>query len=182
MGVVKRHRAAFLLLTAGLLAVVTLIEAYVLYGANLFNDAIERRDWVAAARHSVGQARIAEAFVLESNGDWQSALELYAELEQRGAEPLSQIARFNMANLYLRRGMEMAGDGSMDVALPLIELAKTTYRAVLRADPGNWDARFNLATALQVVPDVEAEELEEDIMPERSQRSLVPLDARRELP
>ncbi|MDO9314605.1 MAG: MxaK protein, partial [Burkholderiaceae bacterium] len=38
-------------------------------------------------------------------------------------------------------------------ALPLIELAKETYRELLRADPDNWAARYNLERAQRLLPD-----------------------------
>ena len=78
--------------------------------------------------------------------------------------------------------MEASEAGSMDLALPLIELAKASYRQVLQAQPQHWDARFNLAAALKIVPDVELDDPIDDVLPERSRRSLVPLEVRRELP
>jgi mxaK protein len=40
-------------------------------------------------------------------------------------------------------------------AIPLIELAKETYREVLRHDPGQWNARYNLERAQRLLPDAE---------------------------
>ena len=38
-------------------------------------------------------------------------------------------------------------------AIPLLELAKENYREVLRNDPGQWDARYNLERAQRLLPD-----------------------------
>jgi mxaK protein len=40
-------------------------------------------------------------------------------------------------------------------ALPLIELAKQSYRGSLRLNPEDWDARYNLERALWLAPEVE---------------------------
>ena len=40
-------------------------------------------------------------------------------------------------------------------SLPLIELAKQSYRDLLREDPNDWDARYNLERALWLAPEVE---------------------------
>jgi mxaK protein len=177
-----RRHSRILLVTAVLLLVLLVFEALRLSQASRFNAALRQQDWTVASRHRGDEARVAKALMLQTSGDWQEAVEIYGELALTGKRRLTQIARYNMANLYLRRGIETTEAGSLDVALPLIELAKTSYRAVLRADPNHWDARFNLATALRIVPDLDLEKVEEEVMPERSQRSLVPLDARRELP
>jgi mxaK protein len=39
------------------------------------------------------------------------------------------------------------------LAIPLLELAKEGYREVLRHDPGQWDARYNLERAQRLLPD-----------------------------
>jgi len=39
--------------------------------------------------------------------------------------------------------------------VPLIELAKETYREVLRHDPRHWPARYNLERAQRLLPDPE---------------------------
>lgn len=182
MGLMPRRHTWIVLVTAVLLLGLVASEVYRLSQASRFNAALQRQDWTAASRHSGVEARVAKAMMLQTTGHWQEALEIYGELALTGKRRLSQIARYNMANLYLRKGIEASEEGGMDVALPLIELAKASYRAVLRADPRHWDARHNFAKALKIVPDLDFEEVEEDIMPERSERSVVPLDARRELP
>ena len=136
----------------------------------------------SAARYPGEEGELASALELQVAGDWQGALEVYAEIEPSGRTELEQISRYNTANIYLRQGIEASEAGSMDLALPLIELAKANFRQVLQAQPQHWDARFNLAVALKIVPDVALEDPVDDVMPERSRRSLVPLEVRRELP
>jgi mxaK protein len=38
-------------------------------------------------------------------------------------------------------------------AIPLIELAKESYRELLRAEPSDWGARYNLERAQRLLPD-----------------------------
>ena len=71
------------------------------------------------------------------------------------------LARYNSGNLLMRQALslrEAATDTGADPesagqALPLIELAKQSYREVLRADPGQWDARYNYERAQRALPD-----------------------------
>ena len=57
-------------------------------------------------------------------------------------------------------------------SLPLIELAKQSYRDLLREDPGDWDARYNLERALWLAPEV-AEEGTDQNRPSEWQRRVV---------
>ena len=43
-------------------------------------------------------------------------------------------------------------------ALALIELAKEHYRELLRQDPDDWDARYNLERAQRLQPDPDGED------------------------
>ena len=54
----------------------------------------------------------------------------------------------------------------------LIELAKDTYRAVLRAEPSAWDAKYNLERALRLVPDPDDSDDEDLPPPQQSERAL----------
>ncbi|MFI4923281.1 MAG: MxaK protein, partial [Burkholderiales bacterium] len=64
-------------------------------------------------------------------------------------------AKFNSANLNLRDALAKRSEHAEGEALPLIELAKQSYREVLRADSDNWDARYNLERALRLAPEKE---------------------------
>src|SRR5690606_41486529 len=48
--------------------------------------------------------------------------------------------------------------GAADSArwLPMIELAKQSYRTLLRERPSEWDARYNLELALRLAPELES--------------------------
>lgn len=67
-------------------------------------------------------------------------------------------ALYNLANAQLRRALAAIGKGDLDTAASLTNLAKAGYRASLRLDPGNWDARNNLDVAQRVVRDLPVSE------------------------
>lgn len=80
----------------------------------------------------------------------------------QGDDAVGQAARYNAANLLMRRAMQLTagpdGEARAGQALPLFELAKALYRDVLRADPSHDAARYNLERAQRLLPDPEAVE------------------------
>jgi mxaK protein len=69
---------------------------------------------------------------------------------------------YNMGNARVRAALKAIEQGNFDRAIPLVALAKTEYRAVLRLDPDNWDARYNLDIAMRLVRDLPRGEGEDD--------------------
>ena len=109
------------------------------------------------APDAAGEAQLARAIALAapSNGaHYQRALAAYQGVVNGPRDDLARAARYNLGNLYLREALK---DGAAQAfkSVPLIELAKQNYRAALRADPGDWDSRYNLQHALQLSPEIE---------------------------
>ncbi len=100
------------------------------------------------------EARFAHAIALAGKGDYEGALRAYKVLSRDAPEPIATAALFNAGNLQLREAMK-EGQAAAARAFPLIELSKQSYRAVLRRDPQDWDARYNLERALWLAPEVE---------------------------
>jgi mxaK protein len=102
--------------------------------------------------------RFAQAHELAASGSLEPALARYRGLN---AEPeFGTAARYNSANLLLRQAIELRGQSARSAAaigqsIALIELAKQSYREVLRAAPDHWEARYNLERALRLQPDPE---------------------------
>ena len=103
------------------------------------------------------ELRFAQAHALAASGATESALNRYGVLQ--GDSVLGQAARYNAANLLLRQGTALHASAQPGQALALIELAKEGFRAVLRAQPDDWDARYNLERAQRLLP--EPEEIDE---------------------
>jgi mxaK protein len=99
------------------------------------------RLWIVAARVPARAGRVAEA----------AALLRRAADVSRGE--LRQAALYDLGNLYLREALRLRDSGADASALPLLELAKESYRSVLLEQPALWDAKFNLELALRVAPD-----------------------------
>jgi len=63
-------------------------------------------------------------------------------------------------NIHLRQAIALKkrrGEAALGALITPTELAKQSYRDVLRAEPGDWDARFNLERALRLLPDQDDE-------------------------
>lgn len=128
---------------------------------------LEREDALAAAG---GVAQLPAARVMASPtlrfalareraqaDDFEGALQLYRTLYADAR--LGLAARYNNANLLMREAQRLrdADGAAAGQAVALIELAKQGYREVLRADPGQWDARYNYERAQRLQPDPEDE-------------------------
>lgn len=100
------------------------------------------------------ELRFALAYAQAASGAHDVALRHYGALH--GDSPLGQAARYNSANLLLRQGMAHRAAGQDGQALAMIELAKEGYREVLRANPDDWPARYNLERAQRLVADPDA--------------------------
>jgi len=176
----RRHLVRLAVLLAALTVLGIGYELYQLTSAQRFNAALERGALFATGRGTL-QGRFATAYGLQQQGQFEQALHAYAELDAQDPE-LAAAVRFNMANLYLRQALKLTDEQDEDLAIPLIEMAKETYREVLRRNSGDWDAKYNLERALSLLPDPPEQRSEEDIMPERSPRATTAMPARGELP
>jgi mxaK protein len=115
-----------------------------------------REQWSPALAQSNDPAvRLAQAVALARAGQHAEAGKLYYDLSR--AAPSSEAGRlalYDLANMYLR---EAAGDGAQGPVRspPMLETAKARYRDVLRLDPVDWDARYNLERALRLAPEAQ---------------------------
>lgn len=166
-----------------LLAVIVLaVESYRYHQARQFNQAIAAADYQQAQQHSSDYGRFAHAFLQQQDDHFEDAVQSYAEVLRSDTPALHESTSYNLANLYLQRGMAMLADNQHDLATPLIQLAKENYRAIMRRDSDHWDAKYNLERALALLPDVAEEETAEENNPERSSRAIAAMKTRRELP
>ena len=178
------RRIALLALAISLLTLA--ISGWMLLQAQVYNQALSSEDWQQAAAHPSAYGALAAAYqqaTQQPQQDFQTAVKALADVATATDDPqLKQLARYNLATLYLQRGLQLLGDEQYDQAFPLVELAKEIYREHLRTDPSHWDSKYNLEQALRAVPDVAEQETEAERNPERSSRAVTATRSRRELP
>ena len=126
------------------------------------NRAIVAGSIVGQERAIAPQAVFARAYFLAQHGDNEPALNLYKRLQDDKGDfgALARAARFNAGNIHLREAtmlQKTRGDAALGAIITPAELAKQAYRDVLRGDPRDWDARFNLERVLRLLPDPEDE-------------------------
>ncbi|MDX1605280.1 MAG: hypothetical protein R3202_03745 [Candidatus Competibacterales bacterium] len=168
-----KRRLAWVLWTLALISLVALLwQAREAWLTARYNAALAAGDYATAGSLLLAEARFARAYALQRQGETQAALTAYHGLSLETG-PLAAAARYNMANLYLREALALDAESQRDLQLPLAELAKTTYRELLRHNSDDWDARYNLARALRLVPDPRPREDAGFQAPERGPRAVI---------
>jgi mxaK protein len=135
--------------------------------ANRINAAITS---ASAGTASVPQAQLARAISLAKAGKFTAALKAYKSLLDSSDE-VRLPALYNLGNLNMREALKN-GQGEAQRALPLIELAKQSYRDDLRSNPADWDARYNLERALWLSPEYDDPILQRNQAPVHSEHAM----------
>jgi mxaK protein len=153
-----RRRTAHALFAAASLALAALVALQwrQLAQAERINRAIAQAGPAAPGDRDLPEARYADALALARAGRYEAALAAQKAFVQSEHGPLRRAMQYDLGNLHLREALRR-GAGEPDAALPLVELAKQSYRDALRADPGDWDARYNLERALALAPEADDE-------------------------
>jgi mxaK protein len=137
--------------------------------ANRINAAIASAGG-ATATSTVPQAQLAHAITLAKARKFTAALKAYKALLDAPDE-VRLPALYNLGNLNMREALKN-GPGEAQRALPLIELAKQSYRDDLRSNPSDWDARYNLERALWLSPEYDDPILERNQAPVHSEHAM----------
>ncbi len=160
-------------------AIVAGLQALRLQRAHRVNAAI-RSASVAALDRSVPEAQLARAIALSRAGDYEGALLTYKAVIQGSRADLRHLALYDLGNLHMRAALQDPL-ASADQLLPLVELAKQSYRDLLRESPSDWDARYNLERALYLAPESE-EDLADEGPPAPKERAISTNRAKLDLP
>jgi mxaK protein len=149
----------------------TLLTAYNgrrLEHADQVNDAIASAS-TTGLDDAMPEARLAHANALSKAGNVEEAAKAYKALIRGDRADIKLAALFNLGNLHMREALRNGPDDAVN-SLPLIELAKQSYRDVLRDNPLDWDARYNLERALWLAPEVDEQAGEDNNVPEWERR------------
>jgi mxaK protein len=155
----RRRASHWLIALAAASAALATAQAWRLQRDQALNHAIAAAATGAAdAGEPAARAelRFARAHAQAAAGAADAALNAYAALHHDSA--LGRAARYNSANLLLRQAIAQHAREQAGQTLALIELAKEHYREVLRQDPNDWDARYNLERAQRLLPDPEGDD------------------------
>ena len=159
MGLATRSRTRWVLALLALAVLAAVVDAAALWRAAQTNTLIASGQTIADAPGQPPELRFAQAYAQAqaqaASSARDAALNRYRALQ--GDARLGPAARFNSANLLVRQAIEVRASTQPGQAVALLELAKEYYRDVLREDPAQWDARYNLERAQRLLPDPEEE-------------------------
>lgn len=151
MGLSTRRRTRIVLGVLVVAALALAVDGAHLWRQQQWNEAIAADPPKPAGSDAPPELQFALAHALAASGANDEAMNRYRALQ--GDSALGQAARYNSANLLVRQAIAVRATPQPGQAIPLLELAKEIYREVLRNDPGQWDARYNLERAQRLLPD-----------------------------
>ena len=180
--VVNRPLRIGLWFVAAISAVVCAREFMRVSDIGAYNAAVVTQGFETAGRHAGDQGIFARAHAAALAGQIDEARTLYGTLSNSTSPDLRVSAHYNLGNSYLRQALSYDREQEQDLALPLFELAKASYRQALQIDAEHWHARLNLVLALRHLPDADVRapmELEFDT---GAVRTIISADTEENLP
>jgi len=151
MGLATKRRTRIVLAVLAAAALAASVDSAHLWRQRQWNVAIAADPPVAGGSSPPAELQFALAYAQAASGATEEASMRYRALQ--GDSALGQAARYNSANLLMRQAIAVRATAQPGQAIPLLELAKEIYREVLRNDPEQWDARYNLERAQRLLPD-----------------------------
>ena len=99
------------------------------------------------------QVRLARAVYFRQKQRYDEALDTLSLIVGQGDIRLQSQSRYNLGNVYLTEAMADVEAGRITQAMPLLTLAKQSYRQALALDSDFWDAKYNLELAMRLLPE-----------------------------
>jgi mxaK protein len=156
-GLATRTRTRVVVGLLVLVVIALAVDTLALWRAQRLNATIAAGgaavDSAAPSADAPPEWRFAQAHAHAQGGAPDVALNRYRALQ---SDPrLGAAARYNSANLLVRQALTLRAGTQPGQAIAPLELAKEYYRDVLRDDPAQWDARYNLERTQRLLPDAE---------------------------
>ncbi|MEW6038699.1 MAG: MxaK protein [Pseudomonadota bacterium] len=115
---------------------------------------------------------LARAVYFVRHERYGDALELLNLLEAQGDAAFRADVYYNQGNLQLIQALDRVEKSEIDQARVFTELAKEAYRRALLLVPGHWDAKYNLETAMRLMPEMDRVGNAEDEPPKSESKRL----------
>lgn len=129
----------------------------------LIGELLEGHDVVIANLSSAPpEVQLAKAIYLVKQHRAEDALATLSAILDKGDARLQAKIRYNLGNLYLNQAIAKVDAARADEARTSVTLAKQVYKQALQRDSQFWDAKYNLETAMRLLPDLDRINIEDE--------------------
>jgi mxaK protein len=151
-------------IASGLLAVLISWSWLGVFQQNtLISELLEGRDAAVVNLSSAPpEVRLARAVYLVKQHRPEDALATLSAILDQGDSQLQGKTRYNLGNLYLSQAIAQVDAARTDEARTSVTLAKQVYKQALQRDSQFWDAKYNLETAMRLLPDFDRINIEDE--------------------
>lgn len=108
------------------------------------------------------EVRLASATYLLKQHRPVDALATLSAILDQGDGQLQAKIRYNLGNLYLNQAIAQVDAARANEARTAVTLAKQAYKQALQRDSQFWDAKYNLETAMRLLPDWDRINIEDE--------------------